>query len=388
VDVRGGAPGTYNTDWLRLGYAHRDVDAIAIAGGSWYGLAASGGVAGALKAEGRRSGHWANLANVAGAIIYDLGDRRTNEIHPDARLGAAALRAARPGRFPLGAAGAGRMTMQGSYFGLWLHSGQGGAYRSVGATKIACFAVVNAVGAIVDRAGRLAHGGQPVPSGETTIQQLLDLLPEGLHSSAGSILGVRTRAAPSPANTTISLMVTNQRMTYAMLQRLAIQVHASMARAIQPFATANDGDVLFAVSTDEIDDPALPSTDLGTLASELMWDAVLASVPDLPKPLPLATGGASLAATACGGRYSFARDAVLAAEVEGGKLRLRVAGQRSIYGREPNQGWDVALAPDGSFALEDVFLTGGRFLAGKDGRVSELQLNPGPWVQRGRRAPD
>jgi hypothetical protein len=227
-----------------------------------------------------------------------------------------------------------------------------------------------------------------VPSGETTIDELLALLPEGLHSSADSILGVRTRAAPSPANTTISVVVTNQRMTYAMLQRLAIQVHASMARAIQPFATANDGDVLFAVSTDEVDNPALAPTDLGTLASEAMWDAVLASVPDLPSPAGAGAGGAAIAAAACRGRYSFARDAAVSAEVEDSLLRLRVAGERSLYGRQPGQGWDTALAPDGSFALEDVFLRGGRFVAGEDGSVGELELNPGLWMQRGRRSAD
>ena len=73
VDVRGGAPGAYNVDWLRWGYGWPNLDALVVSGGSWYGLAASGGVAGALKEDGHRSGHWANLAHVAGAIIYDFG---------------------------------------------------------------------------------------------------------------------------------------------------------------------------------------------------------------------------------------------------------------------------------------------------------------------------
>jgi len=61
-----------------------------------------------------------------GAIIYDFGGRRFNEIYPDKRLAQAALHALRPGVFPLGAQGAGRMAMQGSYFGCDAHSGQGG----------------------------------------------------------------------------------------------------------------------------------------------------------------------------------------------------------------------------------------------------------------------
>jgi len=387
VDVRGGAPGTYNTDWLRLGYGYRDLDAVAIAGGSWYGLAAPGGVAGALKAAGRRSGHWANLANVAGAIVYDLGDRRTNEIHPDERLGAAALMAARPGRFPLGAAGAGRMTMQGSYFGLWLHSGQGGAIRSAGATKVACFTVVNSVGAIVDRDGRLAHGGQQVPTGETTIAELLALVPEGLNSGGAGIAGVRRAVAPNARNTTISLVVTNRKLDQAELQRLAIQVHGSMGRAIQPFATANDGDVLFAVSTDEVDDPAVHPAELAALASEVMWDAVLASVPDV-QVLP-AKSSARVPPTSCAGRYAFAPNAAMTVEPTGGqRVALRVAGARSLYERVPGDGWEIDLEPDGSFVLDEPFLRAGRFHADSEGRVTDLQLNPGPWTQRGRRVPD
>ena len=59
------------------------------------------------------------------------------------------------------------MTMQGSYFGLWLHSGQGGAFRQVGRTKIAGFAVENSVGAVADRDGRLCFGNQAIPTGES-----------------------------------------------------------------------------------------------------------------------------------------------------------------------------------------------------------------------------
>jgi L-aminopeptidase/D-esterase-like protein len=76
VDVRGGAPGAYNVDWLRLGYGFPNLDAVAISGGSWYGLGTAAGVSAALKERGHRSGHWANLATVAGAIIYDYGARR------------------------------------------------------------------------------------------------------------------------------------------------------------------------------------------------------------------------------------------------------------------------------------------------------------------------
>lgn len=383
VDVRGGAPGAYNVDWLKLGYDFPDIDAIAIAGGSWYGLAASAGVAAELKRSGRKSGDWRNLANVAGAIVYDLGDRRLNEIHPDERLGAAALAAARPGCFPLGAHGAGRMVMQGSYFGLWLHSGQGGAFRQIGRTKIATFAVVNAVGAIVDRLGRVVSGGQPLGVAETSIDALLRLVPGQLRTVPGSIMGQRTVAPANPANTTISVVVTNQRLPYSALQRLAVQVHASMGRAIQPFATANDGDVLFAVSTAEVDDSDLQPTDLGTVASELMWDAVLASVPTFSAP-GAPRGGAS-APAARSGNYPFAPGVSIAVETRRDRVVLTNRSSRPIFGLAPGGSIAPTVETDGSFSAPGPFLVGGRFETKPSNQRPVLVLNPGPWEQRATR---
>ncbi|MBM3505661.1 MAG: peptidase S58 DmpA [Alphaproteobacteria bacterium] len=383
VDVRGGAPGAYNVDWLKLGYDFPDIDAIAIAGGSWYGLAASAGVAGELKRSGRKSGDWRNLANVAGAIVYDLGDRRLNEIHPDERLGAAALAAARAGRFPLGARGAGRMVMQGSYFGLWLHSGQGGAFRQIGRTKIASFAVVNAVGAIVDRRGQIVSGGQPLGVAETSIDALLRLVPDQLCTVPGSIMGQRTVAPANPANTTISVVVTNQRLAYSALQRLAVQVHASMGRAIQPFATANDGDVLFAVSTAEVDDTNLQATDLGTVASELMWDAILASFPDLSAP-QVAQGSVPVPA-ARAGNYAFAPGVSVTVGAQGKRMMITNRSGRPIFGIAPSESITSTIDVDGSFSAPGPFLLGGRFKTTPSSGRSVLVLNPGPWEQRAPR---
>ena len=75
VDVRGGFPGTFNVDMLRMGYDTRVLDAVVISGGSIYGLEAASGVADALKADGYRSGDITKVGFVSGAIIFDLGDR-------------------------------------------------------------------------------------------------------------------------------------------------------------------------------------------------------------------------------------------------------------------------------------------------------------------------
>ena len=146
VDLRGGAPGTVNTDSLRLGYDAPRMDAVVFSGGSAYGEEAITAVTTGLKDDGLRSGAWDNIAHATGAIIYDFGSRRANEIYPDKRLAQAALHALRSGVCPLGAQGAGRMAMQGGFFRCAAHSGEGAAFRELNGVKIAAFVGVNASG--------------------------------------------------------------------------------------------------------------------------------------------------------------------------------------------------------------------------------------------------
>jgi L-aminopeptidase/D-esterase-like protein len=306
VDVRGGGPGTVNTDLLRLGYGRPFTDSIVFSGGSAYGEETITAVATGLKDDGIRSGDFFEVAIVPGAIIYDFGGRRFNEIYPDKRLAQAALHALRPGVFPLGSQGAGRMAMQGSYFGCNAHSGQGGAFRQIGGTKIAAFTVVNAAGAVTDRNGQLVACNKAKSWGHLTrTSELLRNLPQSLASDWKAVDPATD--AGGTKNTTISLIVTNQKLDPASLQRLAIQVHTSMARAIQPFSTENDGDTLYAASTQEVDSE-LSAINLSTIAGETMWDAVLASVPDnavsvRPSQQPGAVSVEQLAAYS--GTYEF-----------------------------------------------------------------------------------
>jgi L-aminopeptidase/D-esterase-like protein len=276
VDVRGGAPGTLMTDALRLGSSRGWIDAIVLSAGSSYGLEAVAGVAGALKDDGVRSGAWGDIAGVAGAIVYDFLGHRLNEIYPDKRLAQAALRAAKPGVFPLGAQGAGRAVMQGWFFGCGAHSGQGAAFRQVGETRIAAFVVVNAYGSVTDRDGKLVNCHRGANWGALTrTAELLAHVPE----SRDRNWAPPADGSSSQRNTTISVILTNRKIGWYALQRLAVQVHTSMARAIQPFSTFDDGDTLFALSTDEIEQDKPSLIDLDTIAAETMWDAILASVP-------------------------------------------------------------------------------------------------------------
>jgi hypothetical protein len=135
VDVRG-EPATANTDFLRLGRDIPTLDAVVFSGGSFYGLESTTAVATAIKDDQLRTGALGDVAHVTGAIIYDLGDRRLNEVYPDKRLAQAAFRGARESVFRVGSAGAGRSAKTGYFFGLNAYSGQGGAYYEKGNLKI------------------------------------------------------------------------------------------------------------------------------------------------------------------------------------------------------------------------------------------------------------
>lgn len=382
VDVRGGGPGTVNTDYLRLGYETPELDSVVFAGGSWYGLEATTAVATALKDDGIRDGGWVNLALSVGAIIYDLGDRRLNEIYPDKQLAQAAFRAARPGVFPLGAYGAGRSARSGGYFGCNAHSGQGGAFRQVGELKIAAFTVVNALGVVTTRDGRIA-ACYPDATWPKDLRAV-DLV-AGLPDSRKPGWKGPTLKDEAKRNTTISLVVTNQKMNPAELQRLAVQVHTSMARGIQPFATEFDGDVLYAVSTGELeskgDAPAITSADIGIIASDVMWDAILASVPQQPAAAKVNARAQLRAADLqrYAGDYVFSELARVLVVAEGNKLFAQATGARDAFAIRRNARVELLPVATGEFTVPGRYPLTAKF----DG--ARLVLNPGRWEQIGTR---
>ena len=260
IDIRGGSPAV-------SGAGIELVEAVCFAGGSLYGLEAAAGVAAELLARREYRTGWLQIPLVAGAIIFDWGPR-DNAVYPDKELGRAALRSAAAGSFPLGRRGAGRSATAGKLFAYDESepAGQGGAFRRIGATGVAVFTVVNAIGAIVDRDGNVVLGH--FDAGSSTRRALVPTVEERL--AAGRPV------RPPPGNTTLTLLVTDLGLDARELRTLGRQVHASMARAIQPFHALEDGDVLFAVSTGAVEgDPLLDTTALGVVASELAWDAVL-----------------------------------------------------------------------------------------------------------------
>ncbi len=273
LDARGGATwqsGAYDT-----------VNAISLAGGSVYGLEAAAGVDAELFAQGG----YRDLVAVSGAVIYDVSvveepdGFRSKGIYPDKALGQEAVRAMQPGRFPLGNQGAG----SGAYVGQWANwpfarerGGQGGAFRQIGPIKVALFTVVNALGVIVDRQGQVVRGGLDTRTGvrTTPLQDAEQALAGGNGTpqpDTAALPGGLTR------HTTLTVLVTNVAFPRELLRQLGRQVHSSMARAIQPFHTPDDGDILFTTSTGEVAAEDIDSTALGVIASELAWDAVLSS---------------------------------------------------------------------------------------------------------------
>ncbi|NEC89954.1 6-aminohexanoate hydrolase [Streptomyces sp. SID12501] len=268
IDERGGAIGLSYGDKQ---FAH----AICLSGGSLYGLGACAGVADELRARVDNRVGWNDLKCVSGAIIYDFATR-DNAVVPDAALGRAALRTAVPGRFPVGRAGAGISASVGKID--WTRcefSGQGAAFRQIGDIKILAATVVNAVGVIVDRDGTVVRGNHDPATGT---RRLPHLDYEAAFAGDGPIT--------MQGNTTISVLVTNVRLDDRALEQFGRQVHGSMHRGIQPFHTSLDGDTLFTLTTDEVDLPTTPSrigahalnsVGLGSIAGEVMWDAILSS---------------------------------------------------------------------------------------------------------------
>jgi L-aminopeptidase/D-esterase-like protein len=242
ADIRGGAPGV-------VGENYGFLTALVFAGGSLLGLAAAAGAADEIHAARGRGTGWTDIPTVGGSILNDYVAGRTWR-YPDAALGAAAVRAAEAGVVTTGKVGAGRSATCGKLPPPGIASGQGAAAWTDGTTSLLVLTVVNAVGSIIGRDGVARLGPEPT---------------ERLVAAEGRAAG---------GNTTLTAVVTDAALDGRTLRQLARQVHTSMGRAIQPFHTSTDGDVLWALST-RASSAAVSGDVLAWRASEVAWDAVL-----------------------------------------------------------------------------------------------------------------
>jgi L-aminopeptidase/D-esterase-like protein len=238
-EVRGLAPGTRETALLGPAGSVQSADAILLTGGSAFGLAAADGVVRELERAGR--GHptpAGRVPIVAAAVIFDLmlGDAAAR---PGPDDGAAAFRAAAQGPHAVGSVGAGTGATVGKLEGAagWVKGGLGAASRRLAdGVTLAALAVVNAVGDVIGEDGAVLAGPRR-EHGFARTSELLATMPA---------LPVRPAEA-----TTLVCLATDARLDKTATWQLARAAHAGVARAVDPAATALDGDVAFAVATGE-----------------------------------------------------------------------------------------------------------------------------------------
>ena len=243
VCVRGGAPGTRETDMLRADKSQGHVDAIVLSGGSAYGLEAACGVAEYLReqGEGFRIGDKV-VPLVAQAILYDLGGDGYH--YPDRAMGRRAAQAASTD-VVFGRAGAGTGATVGKILGdkLCSRGGIGGATLCFGDAFVSAIVAVNALGDVYDHSTGKVLAGARTPDGGffDTAARLADGTLEKLF--AANIVG--------GTNTTIGCVMTNAALDKAQVNKLAAAAHDGLAMSIRPVHTDADGDTVFALSKGE-----------------------------------------------------------------------------------------------------------------------------------------
>jgi L-aminopeptidase/D-esterase-like protein len=279
ADVRGGGPGTRETDALAPENLVDAVDAIVLAGGSVYGLAAADGVTAAMGAEGKGFALFdmpgvPRSPVIPAAILYDLangGNKAWAEAPPYAALGRAAY-AARSRDVRLGNAGAGFGARAGA-----LKGGQGSAsiVMADGFT-IAALACVNCWGSATMPGGRAFWAHAFEIAGEFGAVRPDANAAFDLEDWGGAKFSAQPRA-----NTTIACVAIDADLTPAEAKRLAQMASAGLARAIRPVFSPFDGDVVFALATARKQTPeprALAIARFGALAADCLTRAIARGV--------------------------------------------------------------------------------------------------------------
>jgi L-aminopeptidase/D-esterase-like protein len=274
IDVRGGGPGTRESAALDLANTVEQIDGIALAGGSAFGLEAGGGLQAWLAEQGRGFRiREAVIPIVPGAICFDLlngGDKAWGRFAPYRDLGYTAAAAASTD-FALGSAGAGLGATTANFKG---GLGSASAVTESG-VRVAALAVVNAVGSVTVGDGPWfwaapfevggEFGGRGLPPSFTP-----DMLAMRIKGGA---------AATSAENTTLAVVVTDAVLTKPQARRLAMIAQTGFARAIYPVHAPLDGDVLFAAATCEKPiDPLAGLTELGMVAANVVARAIARGV--------------------------------------------------------------------------------------------------------------
>lgn len=261
VDVRGGAPGTRETDLFRAENMIDKVHAIVLSGGSAFGLEASTGVMKYLEEEG--IGFNVGVARVpivASAVIFDLaiGD---SKIRPDSQMGYQAAKTASITENRQGNIGCGMGATVGKIMGPGnsMKSGLGSASIKLGELVVSAIVSVNSFGDIYN-----------YKTGEQ-IAGVYDYDNKRLLNTIDIMTNYNANLGFSMENTTIGVIGTNAILTKAEANKVSQMAHNGFARSINPVHSMMDGDTIFTMATNMIKSDV---NIIGTLAAEVMSQAI------------------------------------------------------------------------------------------------------------------
>jgi L-aminopeptidase/D-esterase-like protein len=270
VDVRGGAPGTRETDLLRSEMSVQQVHAISLSGGSAYGLATADGVMRYLEEHEIGFPVGAGVVPIVpAAILYDLG-LGDSKIRPGADAGYEAAAAATSKPVAQGNVGAGAGATVGKLLGggRAMKGGLGSAsIRLPNGLVVAALAAVNAIGDVVDPdTGKILAGARTADG--SSFADAMQHIREG---------AVMKEASPAE-NTTIGVVAANVDWTQSQATKVAQMAHDGLAMAIRPAHMPFDGDTVFALGTGGVAVDSKLLGYIGALAADVMAQAVVSAI--------------------------------------------------------------------------------------------------------------
>lgn len=245
VDIRGGAPGTRETDLLRPMHLVEHVSAILLSGGSAFGLAAADGVMQYCEENGIGQPTSAGVVPIVPtAILFDL-DRGTVKFRPDRAMGYQACQNATTDPVISGTIGAGTGARVGVIMGVERATKGGIGCASIdlgGGLIVAALVAVNAVGDIVDEQGQVIAG---VRDDAGAFVGALNVL---------RMMHTMSAAPPTPqsSNTVIGVVATNAKLDKVQVNKVASMAQNGLAQAIRPAHTMYDGDTLFTLASGQV----------------------------------------------------------------------------------------------------------------------------------------
>lgn len=279
ADIRGGAPGTRETDALDVASLGVNVDAIVLAGGSAFGLDAASGVAAWLSLHGRgfelRPGA-PRVPIVPAAILFDLtiGEAFDPGANPYAQMGKDAVANAER-EFAIGNAGAGLGAIAGAYKG-----GTGSASAVIDdRITVGALVAVNSVGSPLIPGTDVFWAFALEQGKEFGGRRIGNSIPDDISLDL-PVDSKRPPLAPG-TNTTIAVIATDGAVSAAELKRVAIMATDGFARSLRPVHTLFDGDLLFALTTDRVPitgDRRVELTRVGSVTADCVARAIARAV--------------------------------------------------------------------------------------------------------------